>query len=379
MSAQIRRKNDRSKLVEQDFGRRLYAANLSYSEAMKQTTQKYMDSMMLIKQSEFEKPYREDDYNTMEYSFEPPNPPEYPPGPGWPDPDCTPKGDAVGGGSHLCEDGISCGQWIFTCAHRIISFEVVQDFGWIESINYGENDTVTVTVCWNENDRDAGRKIGPKAILANGKNVISTVDFGTCCPTTKACNGKCNGCPAPTIGYTSQQMSCGGTQTLTHTGGGAGGKYTWAVDFGTLSTPIGASVIYTAPAANAGCAYNPTITLTDCCGHQGTLKLGVSCVVWVQAAIRVFVFNPNGDPGCVYHYAKYIDCSGNEGTGVFCCRDGCGNPDCNTINCCGNPDVCGKPLPCSDVRLGFDCSTRVVDIRTQPMKDAGCCPVQLLP
>lgn len=384
MSAQIRKKNDRSKLVDQDYSRRMYAmADEGYLTVMKQTTQKYLDSVMLVKQSAWKKPYREDDYGTMEYKGDHGIPPIPVVGVGTSD--CTPKGEAVGGGSHLCEDGISCGQWIFTCAHRIISFEVVQDFGWIKSLTYGENDTVTVTVCWNETDREAGRKIGPKALLANGKDVISTFDFGTCCPTTKACNGKCDGCPAPTIGYDSLQMSCGSQQILSHSGGGAGGKYTWSADYGTFNKPIGTTVIYTAPSANANCANNPTITLTDCCGHKGTVKFAVNCVVGGTPA-TVYRYDSVGPTGCQHAiWAEFYLCDGSYYTKNGC--DSCGCGAC--ANCdCGSYPQCNSAFQCTQAMLIARCTMAAMcagsctlgweDIRTTTQKAAGCCPAQLL-
>ena len=380
MSAQIRKKNNRSKLVEQDFGRRLYATDLAYSEAMKKTTQKYMDSMMLIKQSEFEKPYREDDYNTMEYAFEPPNPPAFPPGPGWPSPDCTPKGDAVGGGSTLCEPGIECGVWIWNCAHKIIKLDVVQDFGWIQSIQYLPGDIVKVTVCWNEADRDAGRKIGSKIILAKGKSKISTFNFATCCPTTKACNGKCEGCPPPTIGYTSNTMACGATQTFTHTGGGSGGKYTWATNYGTFGPVTGNTVVFTAPASNAWCLNNVTISLTDCCGHAASQKIAINCL-GAQTA---------GYLSCCVTGRVIGLCSWTRGRNNLYC-DGTLAGSCNAI--CGK----GADIPCTiaeyyawletgcidaisycNGNCPQGCSEGYRDARTDGQKTAGCCPEQFL-
>jgi len=351
----------------------------SYLTVMRQVTQKYLDSVMLVKQSNWKKPYREDDYSEMEYKGDPGIPPVPVVGPGTAD--CTPKGEAVGGGSHLCEDGISCGQWIFTCAHRIIRFEVVQDFGWIQSIVYGTNDTVTVTVCWNEIDRDAGRKIGPKGILAKGKEVVSTFDFGTCCPTTKACNGKCEGCPPPTIGYDSNQMACGAVQALTHSGGGAGGKYTWSADYGTFDSPVGAGVNFTAPAANAECANNPTITLTDCCKHTATLKIAVNCAIPTVVA---------GYLSCCVTGRSSGYCSWTRGRNNLYC-DGSLAGSCNGI--CGKGDDipcsldeyyawlvsgCVDAIPYCNSNCPEGCSEGYHDSRTAAQKTAGCCPAQLV-
>ena len=124
MSAQIRRKNDRSKLVEQEYGRRLYASDLPYEEAMDQLSQKYLDSVKLIKQSEFKKPYLEDDYVPMEYAYYPTDWPTFAPvNPGDSiTPDCK-VGIEASGVLDAWRDCVNpeedCSAWIFTCAHKL--------------------------------------------------------------------------------------------------------------------------------------------------------------------------------------------------------------------------------------------------------------------
>src|SRR4030043_2016560 len=233
-------------------------------------------------ESQWKQPWRSDSYPKMEAELAWPGMPSYklPPGTYGPGGDCTPVGDAIGGGSvDPCQPGLNCGQWVWNCAHKIKSFLVVQNFGFIQNITYGANDTVTVTVCWNEGDRAAGRKVGPKAVLANGKDVVSTADMSACCPDKAVCTKACGKCAVLAItGYSSQQMSCSGTQSLTATGGG--GKYKWSfTGGGSLSKSSGASVVYTAPATNAECANNPTVTLTDCCGTTTSLQFAVNCGV----------------------------------------------------------------------------------------------------
>jgi hypothetical protein len=87
----------------------------------------------------------------------------------------------------------------------------------------------------------------------------------------------CDNCAPPFIGFTSKQMSVNGTQNLT-VSSEAGGPYTWAIlnGGGSLSGTTGSSVIYTAPSLNQNCLNNPTIRVTDSCGHTATLGISVN-------------------------------------------------------------------------------------------------------
>lgn len=117
-------------------------------------------------------------------------------------------------------------------------------------------------------------------------------------PKTDDCDGK--------IGYTTLQMSTGATQELTVTGS-TGGTYNWSTTSGSLSAPSGDSVIFTAPATNANCTSNPTISLT--CGG--------AVVDTLQIAVRSTTFDFNkaayyltvvGGPGTVIGPITLRDC-----------------------------------------------------------------------
>jgi len=372
LSAQIRRKNDRSKLVEQESGRRLYASDLPYEEAMDQLSQKYLDSVKLIKQSEFKKPYLEDDYSAMEYAYNPPSwpiNPYAPPNPG--DsviPDCRVGVEAAGALEDWrdCAEGDSCAGWVFTCAHKLISIGCGNCT--IAKIEPLEGDRLMVIIC---SDRDAlDIQVQTSEDPSKPAAWKSFEQKRECCPTTKACGGKCDGCPPPVIGYTSQQMSCSGTQTLTHASGGAGGPYTWSTDYGSFSAPTGTSVVFTAPSANGNCAYNPTITLTDCCGHTGTLAIAVNCG---GTGVNAYKGNPSWQCGvslgtcyCGGTY-RNLDCSDADlsSAGVLCSEvqvpGGLCAPGCSAA-CSGKPTSCPS----------------YYDTRTTAQKEAGCCPAGLL-
>src|SRR4030066_581054 len=121
-----------------------------------------MQTIKLIKQSEFKKPYLEDDYNTMEYTYLPPGWPEFPPGPGeGVIPDCKPKGDGLGGSNDdLCDTSKGCGKWCWSCGHKITSFSVTQNHCWIQSGENLEGDVVCVVFCCDRERRDNIRGTG---------------------------------------------------------------------------------------------------------------------------------------------------------------------------------------------------------------------------
>jgi len=189
-----------------------------------------------------------------------------------------------------------------------------------------------------------------------------------------------NPCPATgSIGYTSRQMSINGTQTLTAVAGAAGcgtPTYDWAITAGsgTLSAATGASVVYTAPATNANCVNNPTITLS--CGGVllDTLKIAVNNPAQTGTALAwccncdLTWCNNNNLHRCYWFYK----CNGvPAGTGTSC------GSTCTTMSCCTgytSGDIYSDWHHCDTTGLGPGLN----DNRTQAQKDAGCCPEQLL-
>lgn len=93
-------------------------------------------------------------------------------------------------------------------------------------------------------------------------------------------------CGESAIGYTTLQMSCDDSQTLTVENPVGACTYNWAITSGggNLSSSTGTSVIYTAPSTNAYCLLNPTIQLS--CGEEicDSITIAANCWVGVQHA-----------------------------------------------------------------------------------------------
>ncbi len=161
------------------------------------------------------------------------------------------------------------------------------------------------------------------------------------------------------IGYTSQQMAVNGEQTLTCLDADgnpvAGHSCEWEVTSGGGS--ITSDGVYTAPATNAECAGNPTISLK--CGGSvvATLSLAVNayglCILAVQDCCD-YSPAPGYDFSCLTSY----DCQGGF----------CSPPWIHSACSCATGQFSGAP--CGG---GWD-----NDKRTAAMITGGCCPAQLL-
>jgi hypothetical protein len=178
------------------------------------------------------------------------------------------------------------------------------------------------------------------------------------------------------ISYDSQQMSVNGSQTLSVDGvpAEASSTCTWEITSGggTLDTYVGTSVVYTAPATNANCLSNPTITLS--CGGNviDTLQIAVNgdtsdsvasvgrenCdPTWPGPATTTFFRRCNGS-----NY--YISRDSYRGPGCY--------DDCNGVSCgCRTIGYEGVTYPC----IGCECT---IDVRTEALLATGCCPANLL-
>ncbi len=179
------------------------------------------------------------------------------------------------------------------------------------------------------------------------------------------------GCCGETIGYTSQQMSPLEEQIITVLSGHEERTYNWALaGGGVLSASTGTSITYTAPATNAGCANNATITLSVDGETCDTLQIATNTYAptdwayWVCTDIKCGVFG--GVEYCQFFYT-YYSCSGVALTsGWNTCHSQWIYGGCNPISKCSEDPNC-------PTHIG-----QVVDIRTDAMKLAGCCPEALL-
>lgn len=211
-----------------------------------------------------------------------------------------------------------------------------------------------------------------KGTAYDGVKLESTMAVEPC--EFRAYSEKCAGCVcgAESIGYTTNQMSTGGTQNLTVTGAVAGCTYNWAITVGggSLSSSTGTSVTYTAPASNANCANNPTITMS--CGStlKDTLKIAVDAGVAGDAygSLGSCSADPSNPSYAIVPVQKW-DCEGNVTVALHNCNPHVGIPACpaGCVTC-----AAGYSFP-----VGSTCPG-TYDLRTVAMKAAGCCPAALL-
>lgn len=189
---------------------------------------------------------------------------------------------------------------------------------------------------------------------------------------------RCN-CINLALYYTTNQMQVGEQQALTVRGLNAslchGTDITWELSGGgSLSSNVGFSTIYTAPASNPDCLNNATIT-ARCGDYSATIQIAITAISNQDAAIECHTEGPYS----IYTSlvcAKKFRCDGSLGqiTGSNCCYTDEWFPSLDGSVCCLNL-TCAT---CFDL-LAYDAQKEgITDIRTQPLKDAGCCPAILL-
>ncbi len=371
--------------ISSESGKRLYVdvpdkEQNDYQHKMRVIPMTFIDRERLAKHSELLKPYyNPGNYQGMEYQA-PPMPPWTPPNfppeppltpPGEPPSDCK-VGYRLSGildGWLRCLDEDNCVGYIFTCAHKLISVQCLNCR--IDRIEPLPGDEVLVVICSDENEITVDYWVN-EGEQGNENHKFTKSRECVCEDADEACI-TCDNCTALSIGYTTQQMSCDGSQLLTATGGA--GCYEWSLTGGggALSAATGKTTTYTAPSSNANCANNPTIQLKDYCGTVATLKIAVNCADLICAnEAMVFCFVDTEAPvGLGYCVARYY-CDGSKmpedcgSSSVYCQEQGYTSADYVTSewqNCCG---TYGLPT------CGFN------DVRSAALKTAGCCPAQLL-
>ncbi len=380
-----------SNLIVTETGKRLYGSDRPYQEQMQKLTGKYVQDVTLVKQSEFKKPYLENSYPEMEYFQYPGFPePKFPSGPGGFNKDCNVGYEVAGAveGWRICAPSDDCAGWVFTCAHKIVSFTCGNCQ--IAKLMRITGDKILVVICSKSDTLDV------KYLTNDGKTNFFR-QKRNCVGTGSEC-GNCVDCKnyPPVIGYTTQQMFLNGTQNLNADGGG-GGPYTWSIisGGGTLSKTVTTNNemnLYTAPSENPDCFNNPTIQVKDYCGNVKTLKIAVNSVTGDNDAYHVVEMD--GSLNC--HYPPGIDnpyvfqrsyrCDGNvHGTGSYCARcsstcPGCGG-SCSVVPCgtCGDCSQSTISANCDPTNCPDGCVIgTTTDYRTQFLLDSGCCPVALL-
>lgn len=374
---------------------------MEYGDQMKLITDKAIYDLTIVKQSEFKKPYAEDDYPTMEYAWPypppwppPPYDPPWPPGPPVDPPIIITKVFTCGYSLCYCPGKKRCGS--LNCTYPVESVSVTAFDAGDGSITGGHGSfcisataeasgEIEFRVIMVATDRGAGNQLIKTKGIYEGH--ISE------CPEDE-CGGDCGG---ESIGYTSQGMSCGAEQTFTVIGGHDGSVYTWEVSGGGSITSGG---VYTAPATNANCSSNAVIHLLCNGTTVATLAIAINCYadpgtayIADGAGCTEFICtltNPVGCPlpntfhaaNCAFRTRYNYNCSGVQGTANGQCSGG-SVAVCQALN----PDWCedfaapwcdalGSPSGRSSCATLGSCA--VEDKRSAAMLAAGCCPVQLL-
>jgi hypothetical protein len=118
---------------------------------------------------------------------------------------------------------------------------------------------------------------------ANRITVNCYTRSGWRCSATADRKDICGGCGSAEIGiagihYTTTQMACGESQTFTVINPETGTTYKWECTTGSLTPSTGDSTVYTAPATNASCLSNATVTLKANGNTCDFISVAVNCI-----------------------------------------------------------------------------------------------------
>ena len=407
--------NKRHLVVNKEYSRLPYWTDEGYDDVQRQTSQKYVqDSFGAFAESENQLPYMTDaDYQGNEYQYQNP---EYFDPTDLPDVDFTdtvPKGTCYELWNSLFGNKIGAfipteSEWNNLAEYAkkcpVIYVPHICCLGMKisgpDTLTPGEEAYYSVSGgdagCAYDMEASGGEFVGNKyfAPMTPGTYELSVTpwmsdDSGKKCATKSVTvSGGCDG----KIGYTTLQMSTGGTQTLTVTGS-TGGTYTWATTSGSISPSEGTSVTFTAPATNANCSSNPTITLT--CGGNVVDTLQISVNAYTNMGRVAFRQICTGGPAnntsncdnqgewpICYVAFRIYDCLGRDIRALN------GYPDLACAKAMeeaqqGGPDLCINSA-CADVDPGTPgCSCGwsegvIYDVRTSDMITGGCCPAALI-
>lgn len=436
------RNNKKSLIVNKEYSRLPYWTDDGYEDVQQSVSQKYVqDTYGAFAESENQLPYLNDaDYQGLEYQYQNP---EYFDPTDLPDVDIKetiPKGTCYelwvslfGGGTGAfiptASEWNKLNEYAKKCPLIYMPHICCLNMKITGPDTVAPGDTVEYNVsggghgCAYDIDAKRGELIGykytapstPGSDRLSIKPWMSDDQHTICAYKDITIEGGCAG----RISALSTQMIVGASQTLTVTGGSEYDDYYWAATTGSLSSNKGASVVYTAPATNANCVNNTTISLS--CGG--------SIVDHAHIAIRANSFDYNkaayyitvaGGPGTVAGPYVFRECEYNVMLMPVRC-DGsspptwdfpiCGTdyanpyvgscPYCAVLKydppgCWGNWDVdrvasldhamgeCASHGPVNTISpryVGIPCGCAngtVYDVRTAQQKADGCCPAGLL-
>lgn len=403
-------------------GRSLYSARKPYLKLKMSIGEFFKSRVVFMKQlhmkfSEFEKPYLESEYNQMHLEIPTPDWPSWQPralpplgGLGPFDPPSVPR--QTGPFPQDKDD-----DWKFLGCEMYI-FPTSVEPGGSYTIKFARGDDPIVSISIE----------GPGSITASSLpgctgdagglctiylymyedvgdwewiTITPTTATGRTCGRVAMIEAACD--PTAVIQYTTLQMAVDEAQTLTASIEGE--DYDWAISSGggSLSVAIGNSTVYTAPSSNdATCSQNSTITLS--CDGVVIDSITIAVNKWTgdEDAYKVWE-NYYSVVTCpsTYEYTTSPSCPCNlVGGSLICCPsyygavghyrcDGVWNSEdllCskNSYGVVANCGVCDTRCPplISDcdtcmASLGYTMDTSI-DLRTQAMKDGGCCPEGLL-
>jgi len=407
-------KNKRHLIVNKEYSRLPYWTDDGYDDVQKQVSQKYVqDSFGKFAESENQPPYLSDaDYQGLEYEYQDPQFPDIPDL----NKDTAPKGtcyqlwlslfgDATGAFIPTASEWNKLNEYAKKCP--LIYMPHICCLGMKingpSSLAPGGEANYTVSGgdvgCAYDMKASGGEFVGSKYFAPTTPGTYEiyvtpwmSSDQGKKCAKKTVTVVSESGCKG-VIGYTTLQMSTSASQTLTVTGGDVGDTYTWTTTSGSFDTDTGTLVVYTAPASNANCTSNPTITLT--CGGNvvDTLQISVNAytnmgkVAFRQICTGGPAYNTSncdnqGEYPICYVAFRIYDCLGRDMRAL----NGYPDPTCSIAMYeaqQGGPDWCINSA-CADVDPGTPgCSCGWVegvlyDVRTPDMITGGCCPAALL-
>lgn len=385
---------NRKKPTNKDYGRRHYVSDDDYQTAMRRVPDKAMYNEHVIKQSEFKKPYQKDSdtYEEMEYHY-----PDFNlsiPSLDWPQPNADVEGEIPGlydyGLVHCFFDPCYCpGQT--TCFEISCTYPIVK--AWFTNPDMGVSFSSN-QICISASPGIFGSQIlnyDLQLLRMDGK--IRKTSIAHLYKDVPECDSsQCCGCTGISIGYTTQQMAVSTQQTLTVVGAVAGCTYNWAIASGggSLSSSTGTSVIYTAPATNAECALNPTITLSSGAVQCDVLYISVNAAGTTVAGYHAshdIITDHSTDQCCTrvvgvcYYRVKAVNfyCNNTYGSTNRYCSAG------HSLGCSVDQYYAWCSTECAIERASCDlvactdgCAEGVHDTRTAAQKTDGCCPLELM-